>query len=52
VKKFTILPQFTRDFKIELPSDMLLGKYTAVGVVDFGDADEMIAAQADFEINY
>ncbi len=50
VKKFTILPQFIRDFKIELPTGLLPGKYTAVGVVDFGDADEMIAAQADFEI--
>lgn len=50
VKRFTILPQFIREFKIDLPSDLLPGKYTAVGVVDFGDADEMIAAQADFEI--
>lgn len=50
VKRFTILPQFIREFKIDLPSDLLPGKYTAVGVVDFGDADEMVAAQADFEI--
>ncbi len=51
VKRFTILPEFIRDFKIDLPNDLLLGKYTAVGVVDFGDANEIIAAQADFEIN-
>jgi|YNPMSStandDraft_1061717.scaffolds.fasta_scaffold00580_6 hypothetical protein len=51
VKRFTILPEFTRDFHIDLPTDLLPGKYTAVGVVDFGDANEMIAAQADFEIN-
>lgn len=50
VKRFTILPQFIREFKIDLPSDLLPGKYTAVGVVDFGDAEEMVAAQADFEI--
>ncbi|MCX7861705.1 MAG: DUF916 domain-containing protein [Bacteroidales bacterium] len=50
VKRFTILPQFIREFKIDLPNELLPGKYTAVGVVDFGDAEEMIAAQADFEI--
>ena len=50
VKRFTILPQFIREFKIDLPGDLLPGKYTAVGVVDFGDAEEMVAAQADFEI--
>lgn len=50
VKRFTILPEFIRQFKIELPNDLLPGKYTAVGVVDFGDTNEMIAVQADFEI--
>jgi len=50
VKNFTILPQFIRDFKIDLPTNLLPGKYSAVGVVDFGNVEEMIAAQADFEI--
>jgi len=50
VKNFTILPQFIRDFKIDLPTNLLPGKYSAVGVVDFGNEEEMIAAQADFEI--
>lgn len=50
VKNFTILPQFTRDFKIDIPGDLLPSKYSAVGVVDFGNEEEMIAAQADFEI--
>ncbi len=50
VKKFTILPQFVRTFKIDLPSDLLPGKYTAVGVVDFGNEEEMIAAESNFEI--
>ncbi|HNV95369.1 MAG TPA: hypothetical protein PKG63_02750 [Bacteroidales bacterium] len=50
VKNFTILPQFIRDFKVDLPSNLLPGKYSAVGVVDFGNEEEMIAAQADFEV--
>jgi hypothetical protein len=50
VRQFTILPQFTREFKIEVPNDLLPGKYNAVGVVDFGSEEEMIAAEANFEI--
>ncbi len=50
VKNFTILPQFIREFKIELPADLLPGMYNAVGVVDFGSEEEMIAAQANFEV--
>jgi hypothetical protein len=50
VKNFTILPQFIRDFKIDLPINLLPGMYNAVGVVDFGNEDEMIAAQANFEV--
>lgn len=48
VKRFTILPQFFRDFFYELPPDLPSGNYTAVGVVDFGSSEEIIAAQAEF----
>lgn len=50
VKRFTILPQFFRDFNYELPIDLPSGNYTAVGVVDFGSSEEIIAAQAEFVV--
>ncbi|MCX7955242.1 MAG: DUF916 domain-containing protein [Bacteroidales bacterium] len=50
VKKFTILPQFQRVFKIEVPGNLLPGKYTAVAVIDFGSDEEMVAAEATFEV--
>lgn len=50
VKRFTILPQYFRDFYYELPSDLAPGKYSAVGVVDFGSSEEIVAAEAEFEI--
>lgn len=50
VKRFTILPQYFRDFYYDLPSDLPSGKYTAVGVVDFGSAEEIVAAEAEFEV--
>ncbi len=48
VKKFTILPQYFRDFFYDLPTDLPSGNYTAVGVVDFGSSEEIVAAQAEF----
>jgi len=50
VKKFTILPQYFRDFYYELPTDLQPGKYVAVGVVDFGSSEEIIAAQTEFTV--
>jgi hypothetical protein len=50
VKRFTILPQYFRDFFYELPLTLPSGKYTAVGVVDFGSSQEIVAAEAEFEI--
>jgi len=50
VKRFTILPGFYRNFYYELPKDMPAGKYNAVGVVDFGNAKKIIAAETEFEI--
>lgn len=50
VKKFTILPQYFRDFFYELPANLPSGKYTAVGVVDFGSSEEIVAAEAEFEV--
>jgi P pilus assembly chaperone PapD len=50
VKKFTILPQYTREFSYELGSDILPGKYSAIGVVDYGNKEELVAAELEFEI--
>jgi len=50
VKRFTILPQYFRDFFYDLPSDLPSGSYTAVGVVDFGSSEEIIAAQTEFNV--
>lgn len=50
VKRFTILPQFFRDFFYELPADLPPGKYSAVGVVDFGNSEEIIAAELEFDV--
>jgi hypothetical protein len=50
VKKFTILPQYFRDFFYDLPAGLPSGNYTAVGVVDFGSSEEIVAAQAEFVV--
>lgn len=50
VKRFTILPQFFRDFFYVLPADLPSGKYSAVGVVDFGNFEEIVAAELEFEV--
>lgn len=49
-KKFTILPQYFRDFSYELGNDILPGKYSAVGVIDYGNKEELVAAELEFEI--
>jgi len=50
VKQFTILPQFSRIFDYDLPTDLAKGKYSVVGVIDFGSKEEIIAAELEFEI--
>ncbi len=49
VKRFTILPGYNREFHYELP-DLPTGKYNALGVVDFGNGKDIIAAETNFEI--
>ena len=51
VKRFTIVPDLIRDFIFELPLKMPQGKYLAVGVLDYGSAEEIQAAKLEFEIN-
>ncbi|MCF6212523.1 MAG: DUF916 domain-containing protein [Flavobacteriaceae bacterium] len=51
VKRFTIVPDLIRDFIFQLPDKMPQGKYLAIGVLDYGSAEEIQAAKLEFEIN-
>lgn len=48
VKKFTIVPGLTREFKFKLPDHIDSGQYSAVGVLDFGSDEELQAAELEF----
>jgi hypothetical protein len=50
VKQFTILPELIREFRFALPEDLSPGRYSAVGVLDFGHREEIQAAELEFEI--
>ncbi|MEM7160923.1 MAG: DUF916 domain-containing protein [Bacteroidota bacterium] len=50
VKSFTIVPDLTRVFSFELPEHLKNGKYSAVGVIDYGNQEEIEAAELEFEI--
>jgi hypothetical protein len=49
-RQYTILPGFTRFFDFSLPDDLPKGKYSAVGVMDFGSKDHVEAAELDFTL--
>ncbi len=49
-KSFTIVPGLIREFLVALPNDLPSGEYSAVGVVDFGDDEEIIAAELNFSV--
>ncbi len=51
VKKFTIVPELTRNFSFILPKTLEKGKYLAVGVLDYEGSEEIQAAKMEFEIN-
>ena len=48
--KFTILPQFSRELFIKLPVNLTSGKYSAIGIVDFGSKDEINGQELEFTI--
>lgn len=50
VTRFTILPQFEREFSFLIPKIIEKGKYSVVGVLDFGSKEEIKAAELEFEI--
>jgi hypothetical protein len=45
---FTVLPKFSRDVIIKFPDDLTPGKYSAVGVVDFGSNDIVNGEEIEF----
>lgn len=47
-RKFTVLPQFERDFVYLLPDDLAKGKYSAIGIIDFGSKELIQAAEIEF----
>lgn len=47
---FTILPQFSRDLILPFPVDLTPGKYSALGVVDFGSQDIINGQEIEFFI--
>lgn len=51
VKRFVILPGYKRSYNFKLPKNLEKGKYTALGVLDFGSKEEIEAAEIEFEIN-
>lgn len=50
VKAFTMLPDLEREVPFILPADLASGKYSAMGVVDFGSREEIEAAETTFDI--
>lgn len=51
VQKFTILPGFDRVFYYDLPKSLAPGKYSAVGVVDTNNPDQVTAAELEFNVD-
>lgn len=49
-QKFTILPGFDRIFFYDLPKDIKPGKYSAVGVIDTNNPEQVTAAELEFNI--
>lgn len=48
VKKFTILPENTREFRFALPDNLPKGKYQAQAILDYGSSDEIPGAVLEF----
>ena len=49
-KRFTVLPGYKRTFFYEVPAILPKGKYSAVGVIDYGSNSEILAAELEIQI--
>lgn len=50
VKRFTVLPGYSRNYLFALPEKLEKGKYSAVGVLDYGSKDIVEAAELEFTV--
>ena len=50
VKQFPILPGFSKELIFDLPRDIEKGPYSALGVLDFGNKEELHTAEMEFKI--
>ncbi len=50
VKRFTILPGYIRNYMFALPEKLEKGKYSAVGILDYGNKEAVEAAELSFTI--
>jgi hypothetical protein len=50
VKRFTILPGYTRNYLYGLPTKLEKGKYSVVGVLDFGSKEVIETAENEFVV--
>lgn len=49
-RNFTVLPASNRDVTFIIPNDYPPGKYSVLGVLDYGNRDEVEAAELEIEI--
>lgn len=49
-KNFTVLPASNRDVRFELPANYAPGRYSVLGVMDYGNRDEVAAAEIEITI--
>ncbi|HNW99128.1 MAG TPA: hypothetical protein PKK00_12030 [Bacteroidales bacterium] len=47
-RNFTVLPQFSRYITFKFPTDLKAGKYSALGVIDFGSEDIINGQELEF----
>jgi hypothetical protein len=51
VKRFVVLPGYVRNYVFALPQNLEKGKYSAVGVLDYGSKDVVEAAELEFNVD-
>ncbi|KYG71181.1 P pilus assembly chaperone PapD [Roseivirga ehrenbergii] len=49
-KNFTVLPASNRDVHFQIPKDFPPGRYSVLGVLDYGNRDEVAAAEIEITI--
>lgn len=49
-KRFTLLPSGAKETKFEVPADIPKGKYSVMGVVDYGSSSEIQAAEMEMTV--